>query len=72
MDACLHSRTSVGFPNDFALKWANYIPSMVKGDFWMPDHAIYMYFSFNGHCARTGDKARLFQRIVSMRYPAVP
>ena len=64
VDACPHSRTSVGFPNDFALKWANHISSIVKGDFWMPDHAFHMYFSFNGHCAGTGDETRQSQRRV--------
>ena len=29
VDACPHSRTSVSFPNDFALKWANHISSIV-------------------------------------------
>ena len=72
MDACPHSRTSIGFRNDFALKWANHTPSIVKGNFGMPDHAFDMYFSFDGHCTGTGDEARLSKTIVSMRYPAVP
>ena len=71
MDACPHPCTSVGFPNDFALKWANHISSIIKGNFGKPYHAFDVYFAFDGHC--TGRcESRLSKPIVSMKYPAVP
>ena len=49
MDTCPHSRTSFGCPNDFALKWANHVSSLVKGNFGMPDHAFDIHFTFDGN-----------------------
>ena len=72
MDTCPHSCTSIGCPNDFALKWANHVSSLVKGNFGMPDHAFDTHFTFDGHCTGTGDEVRLSKSIVSVRYPAVP
>ena len=72
MDACPHPCTSIGFSNDFALKWANHISSIVKRDFGKPYHAFDVYFAFDGHCTRKGSESRQSKPRVSLRYPAVP
>ena len=72
MDACPHPCTTFRFPNDFALKGANHISSIIQGNFGKPYHAFDVYLAFDGHCTGKGCESRLFKPIISLRYPAVP
>ena len=69
MDTCPHSFTSLGCPNDLALKWTNHVSSFIQGNFGMPYHAFDMNFAFDGGA---GDNVRLSKRTIARRYPAVP
>ena len=54
MDTRPHSFTSLGCPNNLALKWTNHISSFIQGNFGMPNHAFDMNFTFDGHSHEQG------------------
>ena len=49
MDTSPHSLTSLGIPNNLALKWTNLVSSFIQGNFGKPYHAFDMNFAFDGH-----------------------
>ena len=46
MDASPHSLTSLGIPNNLALKWTNHVASFIEGNFGKPYHAFDVNFAF--------------------------
>ena len=72
MDACPHFCTTFGFPDDFALKGANHISSIIEWNFGKPYHAFDVYLAFDGHSTGNRCESRLSKPMVTLRYPAVP
>ena len=65
MDACPYLCNSFGFPNDFALKGANHISSIIQGNFGKPYHTFDMDFTLDCHCTGEGCESRLSKPMVS-------
>ena len=65
MDACLHLCTAFGFPNDFALKGANHISSIIEWNFGKPYHTFDMDFSLDCHGIAAGCDFRLSESVAS-------